>query len=56
MNLVTTTSIRRTLRYVEWTVLIVYLLLLLLNRRPGRYELEALPTYVNLVVLWFLLF
>ena len=59
MNLVTTTSIRRTLRYVEWTVLIVYLLLLLLNRRPGRYELEALPTYVNfggLVVSTFLSF
>ncbi|NEU76936.1 sensor histidine kinase [Hassallia byssoidea VB512170] len=46
MNLVTTTSIRRTLRYVEWTVLIVYLLLLLVNYRQGSYTAQFLPTYL----------
>lgn len=44
-------SIRRTVRYVEWTLIIVYFLLFLLNRRDGSYNSQLIPTYVNITYL-----
>lgn len=54
MNLVkTTNSIRRTVRYIEWTVIVVYFLLFLLNRRDGSYTSQVIPTYVTIIYLAF---
>ncbi|MEL7245440.1 MAG: sensor histidine kinase [Cyanobacteria bacterium J06629_18] len=40
-------SIPRTIRYVEWLILIVYLLLFLLNRDGLSYSNLPIPTYVR---------
>ena len=57
MNLVKTPdSIRRTVRYIEWTVIIVYFLLFLLNRRDTSYYSQTIPTYANLTYLTFCYF
>lgn len=40
-------SIRRTIRYVEWLILIVYLLLFLLNRDGVNYSNLPIPTYIT---------
>lgn len=57
MNLVKTPdSIRRTVRYIEWTVIVVYFLLFLLNRRDGSYHSQTIPTYVSLAYLTFSFF
>ncbi|MEO1430664.1 MAG: sensor histidine kinase [Cyanobacteria bacterium J06633_8] len=40
-------SIRRTIRYVEWLILIVYLLLFLLNRSKISYSYLPIPTYAT---------
>lgn len=39
-------SIRRTIRYLEWLILIVYLLLFLLNRSETSYSYRPIPTYI----------
>ncbi len=39
-------SIRRTIRYVEWLILIVYLLLFILNRSETNYSNQPIPTYI----------
>lgn len=52
MNRITSAaSIRRTLQYVEWTLLVVYLVLLIVNRRPGSYLSQPIPTYVTITAL-----
>ncbi|MEC4819958.1 MAG: sensor histidine kinase [Scytonema sp. PMC 1069.18] len=50
----TTSSIRRTMRYIEWTLLGVYFILMIVNRREGSYLSQPLPTYVSLVCLFLL--
>ncbi|ARV60845.1 sensor histidine kinase [Nostocales cyanobacterium HT-58-2] len=47
----TTSSIRRTLQYVEWTLLIVYFFLVLVNRHQDVYVSQAIPTYVIFISL-----
>jgi signal transduction histidine kinase len=47
----TTSSIRRTLQYVEWTLLIVYFFLVLVNRRQDVYVSQVIPSYVILASL-----
>ena len=54
MNLVKTPdSIRRTIRYIEWTIIVVYFLLFLLNRRDNTYLSQTIPTYAYLIYLAF---
>ncbi|GAA6616230.1 sensor histidine kinase [Scytonema sp. NUACC26] len=48
MNSITnTSSIRRTLQYVEWTLLGVYLVLLIANRRENSYLSLPIPTFTS---------
>ena len=46
-NQTASVSICRTIRYVEWLILIVYLLLFLLNRGGVNYSNLPIPTYVR---------
>ncbi len=50
-NLKHSSSIRRTICYVEWSILIVYFLLFLLNRSETNYSSLPIPTYVRLAQL-----
>lgn len=57
INLVKTPdSIRRTVRYIEWTLIVVYFLLFLLNRRDSNYYSQIIPTYANIIYLTLCLF
>ncbi len=57
MNLVKTSdSIRRTVQYIEWTLIVVYFLLFLLNRRDTSYYSQTIPTYANIFYLSFCFF
>lgn len=47
----TTSSIRRTLQYVEWTLLVVYFFLIIVNRPKDVYASQLIPTYVIFVSL-----
>ncbi|BAY49171.1 integral membrane sensor signal transduction histidine kinase [Scytonema sp. HK-05] len=47
----TTSSIRRTLQYVEWTLLVVYFFLMIVNRPEDIYASQVIPTYVILASL-----
>ncbi|MCJ8283308.1 MAG: histidine kinase, partial [Rivularia sp. ALOHA_DT_140] len=47
-------SIRRTVSYVEWSILIVYFLLFLLNRSETDYNSLPIPTYVRFAQLFIL--
>ena len=40
-------SIRRTVSYVEWLILFVYFLLFLLNRSETDYSSLLIPTYIR---------
>ncbi|MGB6298585.1 MAG: sensor histidine kinase [Rivularia sp. (in: cyanobacteria)] len=44
-------SLRRTVSYVEWLILIVYFLLFLLNRSGTNYSSLPIPTYIRLAQL-----
>ena len=46
-NSTASSSICRTIRYVEWLILIVYLLLFLLSRNRTTYQNLAIPTYIT---------
>ena len=46
-NSTASSSIRRAIRYVEWLILIVYLLLFLLSRNRTNYQNLPIPTYVT---------
>ncbi len=53
-NPTASSSIRHTIRYLEWLILIVYFLIFVLNRRETSYSYLPIPTYVafiNLIVL-----
>jgi len=53
-NPTASSSIRRTILYLEWLLLIVYLLLFILNRSETSYSYLPIPTYVafaHLIVL-----
>ena len=50
-NLKHPSSIRRTISYVEWSILTVYFLLFLLNRSETNYSSLPIPTYVRLAQL-----
>ncbi|MGB3653676.1 MAG: sensor histidine kinase [Rivularia sp. (in: cyanobacteria)] len=47
----TASSIRRTVSYVEWLILIVYFLLFLLNRDETNYSSLPIPTYIRFIQL-----
>lgn len=47
-------SIRRTIRYLEWLILIVYLFLFVLNRSETSYSYLPIPTYIAFAQIIFL--
>ncbi|KAF3887358.1 MULTISPECIES: sensor histidine kinase [Nostocales] len=52
MNSITnTSSIRRTLQYIEWTLLGVYLVLIIVNRRENSYLSLPIPTFTSFACL-----
>lgn len=53
-NPTASSSIRRTIRYLEWLILIVYFLLFLLNRSGINYSNLPIPTYVTFAQVIFL--
>lgn len=55
-NQITSLSIRHTIRYVEWLILIVHLLLFLLNRGGVNYSNLPIPTYVTFIQITVLTF